>query len=152
MSEPSLLHLMNDALSQELALFEQIDELSQKQMALLQEESPDADAIAKQMIRKSELMDQLQTIKNRNLPIKETWEREYQQYTGEERREIQQIRDQSVQIVAQIYEREQEIAQAIKTGMAEIDQKLKNLYNARSANKAYFTYETPPPRYIDKKK
>ncbi|MBN2327593.1 MAG: hypothetical protein JXR73_10605 [Candidatus Omnitrophica bacterium] len=152
MSDTSLLLQINDALSRELALFEQIDELSQNQMALLREENPDADAIARQMTRKAELMDQLQAVKDQNLAVKEAWEREYRQYTDEERREIKQIRNQSIQIVEQIYEREQEIAQAIKTGLAEIHQKIDNLYNARFANKAYFTHETPSPRYFDKKK
>lgn len=152
MSETRLHQLMESALQEEYARYEQLLVLSEQQLSLLKEVDPDTDTIADLMNRKIELLKGIQELEIQQEPVRHQWNREFECFTLEERAEVSRLRDRSVHLIEQLHRLEQDIAKDIKRCEAEINRKLKSFHQGRIANQAYFSFERLPSRFIDKTK
>ncbi len=152
MNQTCLFRLMNDALREEHNKYLEMLELSNEQVSLLRETDPDTAKIARLMNQKVQIVEELQVLEQNHQQVKDQWHLEYQQYSLDDRNVIKEIRDASIQTIERLNASEEIIAKSIKRHQVDINQQLGNFQQGRNANQAYFSYESMPPRYIDKKK
>lgn len=153
MNDANLLRLMKEVLHKEYKIYEQIFDLSQCQLALLDEiNNPDVNEIADLMNRKIELVGDIQEMEIHHAPIKRQWGEQHEQYSQEERDGVAQLRNRSMNLIERLHGMEKNIAQGIERCKSDINRRLGGIKRGRNVTQAYFSYERLPPRYIDKKK
>jgi len=152
MNQTCLFRLMNDALRDEHDKYLEMLELSNEQISFLRETDPDTERIAGLMHQKIQIAEELQVLGHNHQQVKDQWHLEYQQCSSDERNLIKEIRDASIQTIECLNASEGIIAKAIKRCQVDINKQLGKYQQGRNVNKAYFSQESMPPRYIDKKK
>jgi len=148
--EKDIVSLMESALTREYELYQQLFFLSQQQMGLLRNPSPDTEQVARLMDQKMNCLSEIRNLEEADRPIKGKWEKEHQQCSSEQRHRISQCVDTVTKLIEQLKELEDEIAESIKRCEREVNQQLKALYKGRAVTRAYFEPNPGFPRIIDK--
>lgn len=147
-----LLEKIKQALREEYTAYENIHAVSALQVELLEKDEPDVDQAIDLMQKKYALINEQQSVEDKNAHIKKAWTDQYQQFSIEQRNEVRELKEAIVSIMEQLLAKEDRITVLVCKIKNEINTKLQSLQKGREANKAYYKPESLPPRFVDKKK
>ncbi len=150
MTEHNTASLLENALRDEIALYRQMLYLSEEQAQLMEDKEPDFERIAVLMDEKVHLSSEIEALEDSHRATKQEWEQTYQSYSGEVRQEVKALRDELQELLESLQELEQHTIEFLQTAEKDISQRLRNLYNSRNINRAYFHREKSPAKYINR--
>ncbi len=147
-----LLDKIKQALREEYTAYENIHSVSALQVELLEKDEPDTDQAINLMQKKYALINEQQSVDEKNAHIKKAWSDQFQQFSIEQRNEVRELKEAIVSMMEQLLAKEDRITVLVGKIQDEINAKLHSLQKGREVNKAYYKPESLPPRYVDKKK
>lgn len=151
MPDNELLQQMEAALEEEYNQYNRILDLSEEQIQLIDEIEPDVDRISDIMTRKITVLDEIKILESQHHPLKESWEKLRGNYSENEKKNIAEWKDRCLGLIERLKDIEDRIAVNIKRIEKEINQRLRNIQKGREVRRAYFSSETRPPRFVDRK-
>ncbi len=152
MQSNSLVSQMESALAKEYELYKVFLKFSKEQKEELEKDEPDIDQVVNLMGEKMSLLKVIQEQEEENTGVKSKWEKEYYTFLEDQRAGVAQKKEALMQLFEQLQSLEETIFDEMQTCQNEVNDKLRSLNKGREVNRAYFKYETGPPRFIDKKK
>ncbi|MEW6237677.1 MAG: flagellar export chaperone FlgN [Candidatus Omnitrophota bacterium] len=152
MPDSNLLQQIESALEEEYNQYSSILDLSEEQTRLLAEKDPDVDRIADLMAKKIAVLDEIKNLESRHRPLKDSWDKLYENYSENEKKRIAEWKDNSLRLIERLKDIEDRIAEDVKKIENGINRRLRDIHKGKEVQRAYFKYEAGPPRFVDRKK